>query len=307
MISLALLALFGQPQGEAPKSSATIKEEVGFLRAVFTSPKGTITVILPSDIAQGDTISGTYFPDAKAKDIADLQIDLGTSHGPPQEVANIPRRTWTVPADTGPRLSLTVWTPDGLSFGTTYVNVAAKKPKLTQFIIPSFLRTGAPAVMTGPFDGEADNTLIKATGVNCTSIAESPRSTVFLIPSSMKLGSSTLELNEQKQTIEAQTRMLSVLIGTPKASLNHSEKSSITVKVDGLMGVAGSQIPMIILENMSPKVIDLDGKIKHYLYAKPLEDGTFSTTLGITSLLAGPFAVTATVDPGPGTKVSLKN
>jgi len=40
------------PQGDAAKPVATIKEEIGFLRATFSSAKGTITVILPSDIAK---------------------------------------------------------------------------------------------------------------------------------------------------------------------------------------------------------------------------------------------------------------
>jgi hypothetical protein len=305
MVTPVAITLLAFSQGTTVKSAPTIKEEVGFIRATFTSSKGTITVILPSDIAQGDTISGTYFPDAKSKDITDLQIDLGTSHGPP-EVANSPRRVWTVPLDAGPRLSLTVWTPDGVSFGTTYVNVEPKRAKVSQFTIPSFLRIGAAGVVTGPFDGIAENTLVKASGVNCAVVAESPRSSVMLVPSSMKLGMSTLELTEQKMKGEAQARMLGVQISSPKASLTHGEVSSVTLKVDGLMGVTDSKLPMVILENLTPTIIDLDSKVKHYLIAKPLEDGTYSKTLSITSLLGGKFAVSAVVDPGSGTKVDLK-
>jgi len=306
MVTLAAFTLLALSQGATAKVAPTIKEEVGFIRATFTSPKGTITVILPSDIAQGDTISGTYFPDAKTKDISDLQIDLGSSHGPPPEISNSPRRIWTIPADAGPRLSLTVWTPDGVSFGTTYVNVETKRAKVSQFTIPSFLRIGAASVLTGPFDGNAENTLVNATAVNCAVVAESPRSSVILVPSSMKLGMSTLELTEQKQKGEAQTRMLGVQISSPKASLAHGELSSVTLKVDGLMGVAESKLPMVILENLTPTIIDLDSKVKHYLIAKPLEDGTYSKTLSITSMLGGKFAVSAFVDPGSGTKIDLK-
>jgi hypothetical protein len=297
------IALFALAQGEVPKPNATLKEEAGFYRAVFPSAKGTITVILPRDIAQGDTISGTYFPDERAKDITDVQVDLGSAHGPPPEIANSPRRKWDIPSDAGPRLSLTVWTPDGVSFGTTYVPVSAKKPPLTQFIIPSFFRTSAPAAIAGVFDGDAENTAIKSTGVECAVVAESPRSTVCLIPTSMKLGLTTFELTEQKQHIEAPTRMLLVQISSPRTTLNHGDISSVSVKVDGLLGATGSQIPMIILENLTPKVIDLEGKVKHYLFAKPLEDGTYSNILSVKSILAGRFAVSAIVDPGIGTKV----
>ena len=304
MVNFAGIVLMGLILQEPVQTPiATIKEEPGFLRATFTSAKGSITVILPSDIAQGDTISGTYFPDTKAKDVSDIQIDLGTSHGPPPEIANSPRRKWEVPSDAGPQLSLTVWTPDGVSFGTTYVNVATKKSKPSLFNFPNFARIGAPMLLPGPLDGDAENTLLKATGVDCAVIAESPRGAVILIPSSMKLGLSTVELNELKQRAEAPTRMISVQISSPKGSLSRGDSTSVTVKVDGLMDVLANLTPMIILENLTPKVIDMEGKVKHFIHAKPEKDGTYTRTLSIVSILNGKFAISATVDPGPGTKV----
>ncbi len=85
MLALAEFALFAlcAQQGSDVKAVAVLKEEVGFQRATFTSSKGTVTVILPSEITQGDTISGTFFLDVKAKDVTDIQVDLGNSHGPP--------------------------------------------------------------------------------------------------------------------------------------------------------------------------------------------------------------------------------
>ena len=290
-------------QGEPTGPTTTIKEEPGFLRATFTCAKGTITVILPSEINPGDTISGTFFPDAKAKDVTDVQIDLGTSHGPPPEIVNSPRRKWDVPPDAGPRLSLTVWTTDGTSFGTTYVNIGTKKPKPTQFNFPNFMRIGATAVINGPFDGDAENTVVKSTGVECAVVAESPRNAIVLVPSSMKMGQNTVELSEPKQKAEGPARFLSVQISSPKGSLSRGEVSTVTVKVDGLLGMPATQSAMIVLENMSPKVIDIEGKQKHFLFAKATEDGTYSWTLGITSLINGKFAVGAYVDPGPGTKI----
>lgn len=288
------------------KPEATIKEESGFLRAIFTSSKGTITVILPSDIAQGDTISGTYFTDAKTKDLVGVQIDLGDAHGPPPEVVNSPRRKWDIPDDAGPRLSLTVWTTDGVSFGTTYVSVGTKKAKPIQFNIPNFVRIAAPLLIPGPLDGDAENTKVSVAGVDCPIIAESPRGAVALIPSAMKMGESLVELHEQTVKAEAFTRMLSVLISSPKTNISLGEPSSITLKVDGLAGVSANKLPMVILENLTPKVVDLEGRIKHFVVTKPEEDGTFLKTLTLTRIAPGKFAVSATVDPGPGTKVTPK-
>lgn len=306
--AISWLALSTQAPPVNPlKPEATIKEEAGFQRAVFTSAKGTITVILPTDIAQGDTISGTYFTDEKAKDVEGIQIDLGDAHGPPPEIANNPRRKWVVPLNAGPRLSLTVWTSDGVSFGTTYVLVATKKPGLSEFNFPNFARIAAPLLIPGPFDGDAENTTIKAAGVECPVLAESPRGVVALIPSSMKMGESTVELQEQRAKAEAPIRMLTVLISSPKASISIGEPSNVTLKVDGLVGVSLTKLPMIIVENLTPKVVNLEGRIKHYIETRASEDGTYSRTLLLTRVSTGKFAISATVDPGPGTKVVPNN
>jgi hypothetical protein len=305
MVVLAAIACLSLVrQREQIKSEATLKEESGFLRATFTSIKGTVTVILPSDIAQGDTISGTYFTDVKAKDLTDIQIDLGKAHGPPGDISNNPRRKWDIPSDAEPRLTLAVWTPDGTSFGTTYVSVATKRPKSTQFNCPSFARIGAPCLIPGPFDGDAENTTAKAAGVDCPVLAESPRGAVMLIPSAMKMGISTIQIKELNTNIEAPTRMLSVSIHSPKASISVGEQSTFSIKIDGLLGVHPDKAPMIVLENLTPKVIDLQGKVKHYLFAKPSEDGTYQSTLSINRLAAGKFAISAIVDPGIGTFIT---
>jgi hypothetical protein len=285
MVVLAAIACLSLVrQREQIKSEATLKEEAGFLRATFTSIKGTVTVILPSDIAQGDTISGTYFTDVKAKDLTDIQIDLGKAHGPPGDISNNPRRKWDIPSDAEPRLTLAVWTPDGTSFGTTYVSVATKRPKSTQFNCPSFARIGAPCLIPV--------------------LAESPRGAVMLIPSAMKMGISTIQIKELNTNIEAPTRMLSVSIHSPKASISVGEQSTFSIKIDGLLGVHPDKAPMIVLENLTPKVIDLQGKVKHYLFAKPSEDGTYQSTLSINRLAAGKFAISAIVDPGIGTFIT---
>ena len=307
LICLGLALITPAFQGELIKPEVAVKEETGFLRATFVSVKGTITVILPSDIAQGDTISGTYFTDVKAKDVTDVQIDLGKAHGSPGEISNNPRRKWDIPKDAEPRLSLTVWTPDGFSFGTTYVSVATKQPPVTQFNVPNFARIGSPCFIGGPLDGDAENTTLKAAGVECPIVAECPRGAVAIIPSSMKMGLSTVEFDEFKQHVEAPMRMLSVLISTPRASIAVGEPSSITLKVDGLMGVLPDKLPMIVVENLTPKVVDLQGKLKHFIVAKPNEEGVYMSTLSLNRVAAGKFAISAVVDPGPGTKISASN
>jgi hypothetical protein len=123
----------------------------------------------------------------------------------------------------------------------------------------------------------------------------------------MKMGESTVELQEQRAKAEAPIRMLTVLISSPKASISIGEPSNVTLKVDGLVGVSLTKLPMIIVENLTPKVVNLEGRIKHYIETRASEDGTYSRTLLLTRVSTGKFAISATVDPGPGTKVVPNN
>lgn len=299
---MVALALVLSSLGQQTKVDPTLKVEAGFYRATFTSPKGSVTVILPDDISSGDTISGTLFPDAKAKDIPDIQVDLGDSHGTASE-GNQQRRSWTIPNKITPRLSLTVWTPDGTSFGTTYIPIGNAKAKPTVFTIPFVARVGSPFVVKGPYNGDASDTKIQIGDLSVPVVAESPRQTVALAPSSLSPGESTLAVTEEKQKAMAVLRLLKVDLTTPKGSLAKGEKTDLTILVSGLSGVSPTNIPMIVVENLTPKTIDLDGKVKHFVFTKPDELGLYTRTFTITSLLPGGFSVSATVDPGVGTKV----
>jgi len=90
-------------------------------------------------------------------------------------------------------------------------------------------------------------------------VAESPRA-LLLLSKLDEDGLATLELLEPSQKAEAPIRMLSVQISSPKTSLNHGDISSVTVKVDGLTGVLPSLLPIIILENLTPKIISLEAR-----------------------------------------------
>ena len=157
--------------------------------------------------------------------------------------------------------------------------------------------------MKGPYSGDAANTVLKANDVSIPVVAESPRQAVALVPSQTLPGEGPLEVIEDGLHAKAMSRFLSINLTTPKTSLAKGEQTDLKITVEGILGVADSQIPMIVVENLSPKVIDLDGKAKHFLFAKPSKDGDYSHSFTVTSLLAGSFSVSAVVDPGVGTRV----
>lgn len=284
------------------KKEPVIKNEAGFVRATFASPKGTVTVILPDDVTSGDTISGTIFADNKDFDFTTLQVDIGSAHGIAADLAS-PRRTWSIPQTTEPRLSLTAWTTDGISLGTTYLTVSPSKPKQPFFTIPSFARTASPIAIKGIYDGEAANTIVKAGEQVLPVVAESPRQTVALVPTVSIPGPTTFEVIENGQHAKAPTRLLKVSLSTPKTTLQKKETVELKLVVEGISDLGKDTAPMIVVENLTPKAIDLDGKVKHFLFAHPSKEGDYEHSFLVTSLMAGSFSISATVDPGSGTKI----
>ncbi|MBS1725708.1 MAG: hypothetical protein JST51_03240 [Armatimonadetes bacterium] len=287
-------------QGTQDKKEPVIKAENGFVRATFTSPKGPITVILPDDIQPGDTISGTVFPGSKDINIGDVQIDIGDVHGTVTDPGS-PRRTWKIPEGITPRLSLSGWINGGETLGTTYVPVGPSTKKPDAYTIPSAARIGAPFVVKGPYDGEAANTTVFVGGQPIPIVAESPRQSVVIVPTLTETGPSKLVVEEGGQYAKGPIQLLRVDLSTPKSNLLRGEKSELKLHVEGLDGLQTKEAPMVVIENLTPSVIDLEGRPKHFVILKANAKGEFDRNFLITSILPGSFGVSAVVQPGTGT------
>ncbi len=303
MVGFTLAACLWFGQIGSQKRDPVVQAESGFIRATFFSGKETLTVILPDQICSEDKISGTVFASNKDFKMESLQIDIGEAHGSAPESSSS-RRTWSVPKTGEPRVSITAWTTDGVSWGTTFLPISSTKERPAKFNIPNFERIGAPFVIKGPFDGDPATTSVKNGDQDLPIVAESPRQVVALIPTLSVPGETTFDVSENDGHAKATTRILLVALVAGKTSLNKGDRTTLTMTVEGIQGLSREQSPMIIVENRSPKVIDLGGKPKHFVVAQPSKEGDFNHEFLITSLLGGSFSVTATVDPGPGTNVA---
>lgn len=303
MVGLTLATYIWLGQLGSQKREPVIQVEPGFIRAVFFSGKESLTLILPDQICSEDKISGTVFATNKEFKMENLQIDIGDAHGTAPEPSSA-RRNWAIPKTEEPRISITAWTTDGVSWGTTFLPIATAKERPKAFNIPSFERIGAPFVIKGPFDGDPGTTSVKNGDQDLPIVAESPRQVVALIPTLSVPGETSFDVSEDAAHVKATTRILLVALVAGKTSLNRGDRTTLTMSVEGIQGLTREQSPMIIIENRSPKVIDLDGKVKHFVVAQPSKDGDFNHDFLVTSLLGGNFSVTATVDPGPGTNVA---
>lgn len=303
MIVLGLLIASVTGKQIPPKRDPVYREEAGFTRLTFFSGPNSITVILPNEVCPNDTISATIFATDTNLKLEELHIDIGDAHDANPE-GTLTRRTWKIPTTSDARLPVTAWLTKGASLGTTYIPISTARPKPAGYTIPSFVRIGAPFVLQGPFNGEASDTKMISGEQDLPVVAESPRSAVALIPSLSIPGEQPIKVVEDQFEATANSRFLLVNLAADKSTLKKGDRATLTVSVQGVDGVTADRAPMIVLENLTPKIIDIEGKVKHFIIAKPGKEGDFSQTFSLTSLLGGGFGASVTVDPGKGTFVA---
>ncbi|HVT11646.1 MAG TPA: hypothetical protein VHE55_05225 [Fimbriimonadaceae bacterium] len=274
----------------------------GLTTVTFATPGGAVRVYLPSDIAAGDTISGTVVPDPSAPNGNDYKVDLGTVEG---EVVgpNRPDRTWKLPDKAG-NVPITLRDSQGRSIGTASVNVARPKPPLDAFTIPPILIAGRTSVITGPFDGKSGNTATGVSGARFPILAESPRQSIAIIPPTVSLGSGRLTVGEDGKHASAPVDVVKIQLTTPKTVLRKGEKTSLHIEVTGLD--PSSNPPPLRIMNRTPSTIELEGGSNQTVPIPPDQVGPerpFELDRQITSKVEGSFSIFVTLDMRPGTTV----
>src|SRR6185503_1179329 len=127
----------------------------------------------------------------------------------------------------------------------------------SNFVIPPVGQSGRPIVVTGPFDGDLSNTILRSGPANRTvhefaktsdsisggfeairPLAESPRQLVFESPRNIT-GPITIFVKEGDGAPTAgPMRSVAVQLSAPKTNLMRGEKTVVTVEVNGLQGIA---------------------------------------------------------------------
>lgn len=292
----------GLPQNGLP-DNGIVKTGEGIRSVTFALPEGKIVIILPDDVAAGDTISGVVvsLPNGKTDDekaannraLSAARLDIGAASG---IAANGPFRI-TVANAPGANLPVTVY-PIGNPVTAAQLPVsqaAAVAP--SSFTLPTLGQSGRNIVLTGPFDGDSGNTHCSVGPQPASVLAESPRKAVCAGPTDV-IGPTDLSIAEKGQTRSAPFRNVGVQLTSPKTALLRGEKTEVLAMVSGLQQLK-TNIPFKIECN---GVVTMSGGNSQAFQIRPgdvQKDGTYKRKFTVTGIETGVWSATGTVQTRP--------
>jgi hypothetical protein len=124
------------------------------------------------------------------------------------------------------------------------------------FRLPTIGQQGRPLEIVGPFDGNISNTKLNWTAVSSVTkdfekssenvsggfgliglpLAESPRKCIFESPRTVT-GPIQIILKEDNVETKTEYRNVGVQLSAPNTSLTKGERTTLTIKVEGLQGI----------------------------------------------------------------------
>jgi hypothetical protein len=265
---------------------------------VFQTPAGKVKVYLPSDMAAGDTISGTVVAEpAAAKDPQQQKKNSDELNGYVVQLdRNRARVTdkqlhWKIPAAIAAGvIPLLLKDAKGKSLAQSSIQIATTPAVFPAFTIPNAAQVGRPIQIHGPFDGDSANTIVAINGSSAPVLVESPRQVVVQNPQSSP-GATTVVISENGAATSGAFRNLRIDLTAPKTSLMRGEKTELTVAVQGLAGLT-EPVP-VRLRNLSPEVVELSGGNNQTIPVGPGTAPTQTFTRTLTGVSAGQFNIVA--------------
>lgn len=242
--------------------------------ATFDLPQGKITVYLPDDMMAGDTISGTVLPTPKGdgriaeQNGATLTGYVVTVEGSRPKRSSGPP-TWAIPAGVA-AVTIAVTKPDGgvVATASCPVTPPGYLDNPSKFETDPINMAAAPNQIRGPFDGDSGNTKVGIGGEPATIVAETPRSCVAM-GAPAKPGPTTIVVADNDQQASLPCNLVQIQMSIPKQTLMSGEKTTLTVQVSGLQGVAASEYPIPCeITNQTPSIVRIES-----LAATPMPGG----------------------------------
>lgn len=300
MVSALASFLFVSSAQVSPKAT----KDRGYIAAKIATPFGGVTVYLTNDMVAGDTVTGAVFADNSSSELKNLRIDIGGNQG--IQVPKTKFYQWHLPQATANQLLMTVISQDGAFYGTSRVPISPTSSPVDAFTFPNFVQIGRPAVVYGPFDGDATTTKLSLGDSMASVLAESPRSAVIYVPYNTKPGATKTFLEKGKAQAGTEIRAIGVQLSCPKTNMKQGEQTSVSVDVQGLTGLNEVTVPFIRIENLTPDTLDMGGQAIHHIIPKASKEGTYHQEFKATSKITGSFLITTFVEPGPGIPILPK-
>lgn len=310
-LAAGFASVFSTPVALAAEvPAAVVQSQRGLHTVSFNTLQGAVRVLLPDDMAPGDTISGSIVLDPAGSNNVEREansailrttvIDLGGKKmgvGTALFTMSVPTAvTETLPiAFVAGRRAASTIVP--LSNPAAVARAAARSAATPgRFDWPPTVSTGSPATIAGPFDGDASNTSLSLGEEAVPIIAESPRQAVMQLPGNAVAGLSQLSVQDGPRLTQGSMRIVSLGLSAPKTDLVRGEKTLLSIQVTGLQDLQHA-VPMQL--NTNGRVTTDGGNRQQILIPSNdpsvVASGVFRLNRTITGTGAGGFEVVAEI------------
>ena len=266
---------------------------------------GTVHVVLPPDIAAGDTISGTVFAEPREGEATDALEGyvLETPEGKHELTGEKQSITFAVLSSAVPFVLR--------DRGGHEVARGQTPPSAPGLPEQAAYRTGPPRAVKrgdgfpvgGEFDGNAATTDCSLGGTPLDVIAESPRG-VFLAPAGPvpDAGPTTLRIGEQGRVTEVPIHLVQLSLTADKLALHQGERTQVHTTIDGLEGVGKGEcyVELALRAGSAARFAGAAGdRITHEVEPGNIRsDGTYRFDVGVVGTRPGGFTITAALLAG---------
>ena len=289
-----------QTESSSARGYAVANEVAGGLSTTsFSTPRGRIHVNLPSDMAAGDTLSGTVIAEPQGKNEKERAANQGELSGyvvemEKQQASSTSRILKLAIPGASSTTYLILKDKERKEVARIEVPVLRQSPPVEEFDLPTMGQQGRSIEVGGRFDGDFSTTNLKVGGEDLEVLAESPRRVVARNTSN-KFGPTELEVGEHGRTARCEFRSLGLKLSAPKLDLLRGEQTTLTVRVLGLEGIKET-VPLV-LENRSAAIISMGQGNLEQINVGPsqVQEGTYTIERPLTGIQGGTFTITATV------------
>lgn len=301
-VSLSFAAVVLAMPATAAPNRIVPDADRGLTSVTLPAQAGKLTVYLPSDMAAGDTISGTVVAEPAGANEAERRQNSDTLSGYVIEIDRKPIAAtgghfrFVVPAAGLATIGLFKSTGSRRSLVESQVPINPQQGSTTGPIeLPKLGQSGRPVAINGPFDGDLANTQVTIGGRPVEVLAESPRSAVLNCPDG-PIGATEITVQEGGQRAQGPFRNLELNLYAPKTALKPGEITTVNARVRGLRPGAGPLIEpeMLELTLVSEGPIRMQGGNVQVVTIEPAQidaDGTFSVAREVRGVAQGPFEV----------------
>jgi hypothetical protein len=271
----------------------------GVISADFGLNFGHVYANFPSDMAEGDRVSGSIAAIPAGKSDAERSANLAALQDLGIRIGDV-----QVPVSAGlfvyPRVSpgrMDVQLLVGVEpIGRLFIEPkAATSPDQPAFILPvAGVELGRSRVL-GPFGGDLTGTSIRVGDAVAHLVAESPRSCIFDVPAG-PAGPGRMELRDGARTESGPFRIIGLRLTPPKPIIHTGDTTSFAAEVYGL---AVMERPLsLVVRNLSTDVVSMEGGEKQTITIDPAKvspSGTFAISRRLAGLHRGNYVVNVSV------------